>query len=391
MISAYFAQAQSLVSASDARLVSKYLDQKVLSADPLKCEIKAFNPFLDFAFRFDVGYVVVCPLKEFGGKESTVLAFVRVTPEDGTSVVLGEVYKLPAISEAMRARTNIDKLKQKVDFSGAFSAGEGRYLVEVLIVDKGTYRMSRTRWTVNVARKHKERQVPLNVSEHTVIPTTFLPWNGQLKPNGQGLRVTVLLDAAPIYPFALKLRAWDRSFLLSTLSSVLAHIDCESVRLVAFNLEQQKEIYREDQFGESGFEKLALAIRNLELSTISYQTLENREGFLDLLLRLANSERVAANPSDVVIFLGPQSRFYERAPVQISHSAGEGNPKFFYLEYMPPWVRGAEFPDSVESVTKAFAGTSYKLHSPPELANALGKISAQVERQERKPSAGSGL
>jgi hypothetical protein len=386
---AFLAHAQSLVGASDARLVSKYLDQETLNAEPLKCEVKPFDPFLDFAFRFDVGYIVLCPLKEFDGKESTVLAFVRVTPAGGTPVVLGEVYRLRALSDAMRARTNIEKLKQRVDFSGAFAAGEGRYVVEVLVVDKGTNRMCRKRWSVGVARKRREREVPLSVSERSVVPTTYLPWTGQFDAGGRALRVTVLLDAAPIYPFAAKLRAWDRSFLLSTLSSVIAQIDCQSVRLVAFNLEQQKEIYREDHFDESGFDKLAHAMRSLELSTISYQTLQNREGSLDVLARLANLERTDTDPSDLVIFVGPQSRFYQKVPQGFLQPATGGNPQFFYLEYVPPRLRGAEFPDSVEYVTRALAGTSYKVHSPAELAHALEKIVAQIAKEEKKPVAGS--
>jgi len=383
-------QAQAPVSASDTHLVGKYLDQAVLRAEPLRCDIKPFDPFLDFAFRFDVGYIVLCPLKEFGGNESTVLAFVRVTPEGGSSIVLGDVYKLNAISDKMRARTDIGKLKQKMELSGGFAVGEGRYLVEVLVVDKGTLRMCRRRWTVSIARKRKERQIPLRVSEHTVVPITFLPWKGQFDTSGRGLRLTVLLNAAPIYPFSTRLHAWDRSFLLSTLSSVIAQVDCQSVRLVAFNLEQQKEIYREDHFDESGFDKLAQAMRSLELAAISYQTLQNREGPLDVLARLANLERTETHPSDLAIFLGPQSRFYQKIHPVFLQPATEGNPQFFYLEYVPPWVRGAEFPDSVEYVTKALAGTSYKIHSPAELAHALEKIVAQIAKEEKKPVASGG-
>ena len=129
--------AQSLVSASDTRLVNKYLDQQTLTGDPLHCEIKPMAPLLDFAFRFDIGYIVRCPLKEFEGKESTVLTFVRVVPEGGERTVLGEAYKLPAASDVMRSRTNIRKLKE-FDFSGGFSAGEGLYVADVLVVDKAT-------------------------------------------------------------------------------------------------------------------------------------------------------------------------------------------------------------------------------------------------------------
>src|SRR3954470_9208509 len=82
-----------------------------------KRNAKSRNGSLDFAFRFDVGYVVRCPLKEFGGRESTLLSFVRITPEGGTPVVLGESYNVAAIPEVMRGTTRIDKLKDEIDFS----------------------------------------------------------------------------------------------------------------------------------------------------------------------------------------------------------------------------------------------------------------------------------
>ena len=38
------------------------------------------------------------------------------------------------------------------------------------------------------------------------------------------MRLTILLDAAPVDPRSLKLRAWDRTFLLDSVASVLREI-----------------------------------------------------------------------------------------------------------------------------------------------------------------------
>src|SRR3954467_5120482 len=42
--------------------------------DTLKCNIQQWKPFLDFTFRFDAGYFVRCPLKEFQGQEFKLAA-----------------------------------------------------------------------------------------------------------------------------------------------------------------------------------------------------------------------------------------------------------------------------------------------------------------------------
>ena len=379
------AGAQGPVVPSDENLVNKFLDQESPEVERLNCEIKPQHPVLDFAFRFDVGYVVQCPVKEFEGKQSTVLTFVRITPEGGERKLFGEAYGLPEIPENMRAHTDVKKLKGDFDFSGGFSAGEGRYAVDLLVVDKRRKRLCRKSWKVSVARKHEETKIPLAVADHTAVPMAFFPWTKKPQSSDNGLRLTILLDAAPIFPYAQKLRAWDRSFLLSTLSTVLEHMDSKSVRVVAFNLDQQKEIFRDDLRGQSGFIKLNQAMRDLELGRVSYQILQQRQGATELLTLLANKEKNDPNLSDLVILLGPHTRYTDKIPAQFLQTTQQSNsrsPQFFYLEYMPAWLRGAEFADNVEQVTKAFGGKTYKIYSPADLASAIQKVISQVHSFE---------
>ena len=377
-------QAQSYVTASDVHLVNKFLDQPTLLADPLKCEIKPLEPRLDFAFRFDVAFLVGCPIKEFGGEASTLLIYIRVTPEKGSRTILGEGYSLPKASDATRSRTPISKLKQEFDVSGAVAVGKGRYVVEVLVADKRSARMCLKRWNVTAQRKHGEKSVPVALQPDTVAPMTVLPWKGTSEGNAAGTHIAVLLDAAPIYPYAQKLRAWDRSFLLTTLSSVLEQINCQSVKVIAFNLDQQKEVFRDDHFTPAGFQQLAQAMRNLELGTVSYQVLQRKQGFSELLAQLASEQRKQDPPPDVVIFAGPQTHFAAKITKDSLPAVTKEGPPFFYLEFMPPWLLGSEFPDSIEYITKALDGTSFKIHSPNELAGAMQKIALEVKPEAAK-------
>ncbi|MBV9145150.1 MAG: hypothetical protein JO065_04485 [Acidobacteria bacterium] len=374
---------QSSIGSSDERLASKYFDEPALIAPSLDCRVKPVEPFLDFAFRFESGYVVRCPIREFEGKESTVLVFLRITPEGQSPVLLGEPYRLPAASDAVRSRTNILRMKDNFEFSGGFAAGEGHYRCEVLVVDKRSNRMYRTSWNASPALKRSERHVPLAIKANTVESMTSLPWKGPSSNGDSGFRVTVLLDVAPIYPYATKLRAWDRAFLLTTLSSSLAQIDCKSVKLVAFNLEQQKVVFSTNDFQPSAIPDLNYAMRSLELAKVSYQILQHPQGTSELLVNLAKQEKGESGSSEVVIFLGPQTRFFQKVPRDAIQPSG-ANPVFFYLEYMPPWVRGAEFPDTIEYLTKALAGTSFKIHSPDELATAIKKIGLETRQAENK-------
>jgi len=384
MLLPILARAQGPLAASDEDIVNQILDSKSFEGERLKCEIKLQHPFLDFEFRFDVSYIAHCPVKEFGGKQSTLFTFIRITPQSGRRRLLGEAFGLPEISESMRAHTNISKLKSEFDFSGGFAAGEGRYIVDVLVGERQTGRMCRKSWKVALARKHGEQNIPLSIGESVVVPMGFHRWEKKSDPNG--LRVTVLLDAAPIFPYATKLRVWDRSFLLSTLCSVLEQIDYESVRVVAFNLDQQKEIFHDQLKGSAGFSTLNQAMQDLELGKVSYQILQQREGATNLLTRLANGENNDPQASDLVILLGPHTRYTQKIPseqLQPNLPPNSRAPKFFYLEYIPVWLRGAEFADNIEQLTKAFGGKSFKIYSPADLANAIQKLVAEVRTAER--------
>lgn len=381
------AHAQLEVNPSDAAVVTKVLDAHSIEGEPLKCEIDPQHPILDFAFRYDVGYVVRCPVKEFEGKASTVLTFVRVTPEGGTSKIFGEGYGLRELPSEMREHVDLKKLKAEFDFSGGFSAGEGRYVVDLLVADKESGRACRKSWRVSVTRKHGEGKVPLTVPEHTAVPMVFYPWGRKLQAAGTGLRVTVLLDAAPIFPYAQKIRAWDRSFLLSTLSTVLDHLACESVRVIAFNLDQQREVFRDELHDAPGMIKLNQAMRDLELGAVSYQILQRHDGASELVARLTRTEQGDQNAADLVILLGPHTRYVEKVPPYVLEGLRKSDndaPQFVYLEYMPFWMRGAEFADNLEQVTKALGGKSYRFYSPADLAESIRKITDQTQQNRTR-------
>ena len=53
------------------------------------------RPFLDFAFRFEVGYIVNCPINQFGGKPGSIASYLRILPAGGAPVILADSYEFP--------------------------------------------------------------------------------------------------------------------------------------------------------------------------------------------------------------------------------------------------------------------------------------------------------
>ena len=374
---------QEFISARDSERIGRLFDNS-RTPNLLHCVIEVRKPALDFAFRFDVGYVITCSLARFGGRASEIFVYARVTPQGGKSILLGEDYRLPQANPESKS----SQLKQDFQMSGGFAVGEGEYRVEVLVLDQDTGRTSEKRWLARV-RQHSNRAADTAaLPPGSILPIAVRPSPIKLDTSGKGLRVTVLLDAAPLSPRTPALRAWDRAFLLGSLTSLLKQIPCASVRLRVFNLEQQRELFRQDQFDEVGFAKLADSLRSVELGTISYHVLQQQQGWLDLLMGYTNSELVAEGPSDAVIILGPRTLLSAEIPRTKIKTRETPNPHFFYFEYFPGYFRGAPFADVLSSLTKRLDGTVYSIYSPDDLARCVAKMLARVHPSPLPPPSG---
>lgn len=319
-----------------------------------------------------VGYLIECSMNQFASGDS-LLSYTRITPQGGEPVLMGEIFEIPPIPSEMVSKLTHKALSRlEIGMSGAFSTGEGQYSVELLLVDRKDRRY-RKQWTVKAVHPHKDKSVPLALKPNQVEALMATPWDGKLA--GDGVRLTVLLHATPMNPRAAKLYVWDRAFLLQSLISLLKQMPCQSVRVIAFNLDQQQEIFRQEQFDGEGFEKLSRVLRKLELGTVSYKALQ-RNTWAESLARMTREEATAKNPSDAVVFLGPTSHFWDKVPREMMSNV-ESGPKFFYVEYFP-WA-GYEFPDAIDNLTRNLNGTVFRIHSADQLGQAIQKMLGQIK------------
>ena len=362
--------AQIAVAPSEIAAANQIMDSKV-KQNSLKCELTPWRPFLDFTFRFEAGFLLSTRLGQFAQGDEPI-TYLRIIPQGATPVILRSVTELPTIPADMARKMDLKSLgKIRMTTSGAFNIGEGRYSVELVLLNKQGQSCYR-RWNLQ-AVNHARTAVPLVMEPRSVTSVVHSNWDGKLDPNG--VRLSILLDAAPMNPLAPKLHAWDRALILQTLASVLKRIPCQSVEIVAFNLEQQREVFRQEKFDAEGFEKLATTLKHLELTTVSVQSLQRGSAgnFLSKIVREQISE---PTPSDVVIFLGPATRFDQKPLAENLETAGQ---RFFYFELHWP---GAHFPDSIEYLTKELHGSTFVITSATELASAIQKTMVKIQPSE---------
>lgn len=336
----------------------------------LACNVDLVPPQLNFSLRFQAGYIVAVPAKQFVGSGHRLRSVLRVVPEtDPHPVFLASFSRLP----------NIPRTAHKLELAGLYLVGEGRYSVDWMLVDDAG-RICRKSWRIEARLGSSERGLRPGIPPGTVAEASFRRWSPQEDDDGDVplRRITILLHAAPLAPNTTRLRPQDRIMLLGSLASLLESLPARRVRLVVFNLDQQKELFRQDDLMPESFPQVAQAMNDLQLQLVDYRTLENQRGHIDLVAALINQEIHSASTSDAVFFLGPPSRYLDKLPPSAFGESSDMPPQFFFFQYKPYWRRGAELPDSIALAVKKLKGKTILIHTPADFARAIKQAGAQL-------------
>jgi len=365
--------AQSIIDPARAKELLPLLDPS--SRDrTFPCEVAPLKPVLNYSFRFQAGYTVTIPGSQFQGAGHTVGMMIAVTPHGKPPVYLGARIGLP----------DVPKTKADLSFGGAYLLGEGAYDMKWIMADE-TGRVCRKHWHADVKLGHTDRDVQLTIPPGMVTDLSgrglrrFRPPADDVRP----LRLTVLMHAAPMSPRRTRMRPNDTMTLVSSLSSLLEHVPTTFVRLVVFNLDQQKELYRKDGFTLRLLNQVFTTMNKMELGLVDLQVLENRHGPVDLISDMVNQELRSDPPADAVVFLGPIARYGDKVPREALEKAVGAEPRFFYFQVRPFFRAGrgtgiaplpSVMPDSINSAISRLNGKVVVIHSPGDLAKAIARL-----------------
>ncbi|HXS96777.1 MAG TPA: hypothetical protein VN736_19385 [Candidatus Limnocylindrales bacterium] len=303
-------------------------------ASGLRCDIEPIAPRLNFSFRFQAGYTVSVPLSQFRGPGHSYTMLLAVTPRDSRrTVYLHGSLALPEVPKAGGGAHS----------AGSFLLGEGTYGA-VLTVRDDSGRGCRREWPIEAHLKAGERAAKVPMPPGTVADISESGIAGSEDEADDGPRLTILLHAAPVRPRAAEIPPGNVELLLGAVSSLMHQARVSSAKLIAFNLDQQREIYRDENFRLRDLGKLSQSIYGLQLALIDYKAIQNSTP-ADLISSLVDGETASANPSSVVVFLGPRGRTNATLRKDALDPPLRHPPNFFYLEY-EPWRRMAPPPVS---------------------------------------------
>ena len=341
----------------------------------LDCSVTPLRPRMNYSFRFQTGYVARVPGKLYSGKGHWIASFFRVTPEhsEREPVFFGSTVRLPEVPV-----NNV-----LLETGGAYVVGEGKYTVDWLLTDDSG-RVCTKSWKVTAKLGRKERGVEPGMAPGTVDEISLRKWTrGSSGANDEeGRKVTILMNANPVMPRRVRLGGYDRNLLLSSLAAAIERLPLRSVRLVVFSLDQQREIYTNEDFQPSDFGAVSQALGRLELGVVDYEVLKNRRGHIDLLTDLI-AESVVAKDSDAVLFIGPKPWQFDKVQRnELPAPAAAQHAPFFYIQFRP-FIVGATYPDTIMNAVKRMDGKTFEVYSPGDFAEAIRDINAALGRKKR--------
>jgi hypothetical protein len=351
-------------------------DEAVLDAGEsrkdLPCNVTPVKPVLGFDLRFHSGYEITLPLKELAGSEDLLTIIFRVTPDadKDNPTYFSQHYSVPKIE---------DDAKGDAYLSGSFEAGEGSYHVDWLMRDRSE-RVCSSGWDIKAEVSPKDKQGELSVAANAILASDNEIFKEEPPVHRGGndgaLNVKVMVNFAPQKASSATLRPLDTSALVSILRNISREPRICKFSIVAFNMTEQRVLYRQDNTDQIDFPALGNAVQSIATGRVDYKKLSVKNSETDFLATLLQNELRKDEP-DAVILAGPKVMLDESVPADSLKPLENINYPVFYMNYnlepqRNPWR------DAIGNAVKKLRGYEYTISRPKDLWSAWSDIMSRI-------------
>ena len=372
-----FAQVQM---ASGPRLINT--DIAVLEAGEVRkdlpCSVTPAKPALGFDLKFHSGYDVSVPLKELAGSDNLLTVLFRVTPESHKDdpAYFTQKIRVPNLEEDARGDASLQ---------GFFDVGEGAYHVDLLMRDRAE-RVCSFYWDHEASLTGKDKTISMVLPPGAVVQADGEDFKDETpieRSTDAPVSIKLLVNFAPQNPHSNALRQADTSALVSILRSLSRHPNIGKFSLTAFNMQEQRVIYRQEGAGKIDFPALGKAVNAVSLGTVTIKQLSQKHGEADFLADLIRSELGSGERPDAVVFAGPKVMLDSNPTRDALTPAAEVLFPVFYMNYnlnpqAVPWQ------DAIGRAVKMFHGTEYTITRPRELWNSVSEMISRVVKLKQQ-------
>jgi hypothetical protein len=358
---------------SDAAILESTENRK-----DLPCTVTPGKAFLGFDLKFHLGYEVTIPIKELAGSENQLTMVFRVTSDghqdDGT--YFSQHFQVPAIEHDEGGPAYLE---------GAFNVGEGKYHVDWLMRDRAE-RMCSFHWDSEASLAPRDKQMTLDIAAGVVQATDPELFKQeppvQREPRAEPLNVKVMVNFAPQDANSAALQPLDTRALLSMLRSISREPRISKFTVVAYNMQQQRVIYRQDEASQIDFPALGQAVKSLRLGTVDLKHLVQKHSDTDFLTQLMTSEiKDPKDNPDALIFAGPKVMLDDGLAPETLKGLSDVKYPVFYMNYNAnpqanPWR------DAIGNAVRYLKGAEYTISRPRDLFFSWAEIMSRIVKSK---------
>jgi hypothetical protein len=330
------------------------------------------EPVLGFDLHFHAGYEVSMPLRELSGGQDLLSILFRVTPESrpGEPVHFTQKIRVPKIEEDARGAAYLQ---------GTFDLGEGRYKVDWLMRDRGG-RVCSSFWEANAHLEGKDSGIALSIEPSVVRPAQLEQFTEEppvIRTKDASLNVKVLVNFAPQSEHAATLQPLDTSALVSILRTISRETRIGKFSVVAFNLHEQRVLYKQSNADRIDFPALGESLDSLELGTVDLARLSDKDGETRFLADLMHQELGDEVKPDALIVAGPKAMLRRNISEDDLASLGQLEYPIYYMNYNlnpfdMPWR------DTIGTAVKHLNGREYTITQPRDLWRAVTEMVSKI-------------
>jgi len=339
----------------------------------LPCVVTPIKPQLGFDLKYHSGYEVSIPLRELAGSENLLTMIFRVTSDahQQQPVYLSQRVSVPSIEE---------NAKGDAYLQGSFDTGEGKYHVDWMMRDRAE-RICSSNWDIEAALPPRDKDVVLAMAPDTISASDAEPFKEEapverLDRDGP-LNVKIMVNFAPQNARSATLQPLDTNALVSILRSISREPRIGKFSIVAFNMQEQRVIYRQENSSQIDFPALGAALQSLNLGTVDLSRLSQKHGDTSFLTSLITEEMTTKDQPDAVIFAGPKVMLDDNVSQDTLKELGQVKYPVFYMNYnlnpqANPWR------DAIGNAVKTLKGVEYTISRPRDLWFAWSEIMSRI-------------
>ena len=349
----------------------------------LDCTVTPNKPSLGFDLRFHTGYEVQIPLADLEGNENLLTVLMRVTPkarpDEGSYFV--QRIRVPKVEADAKGNAVI---------GGLIDVGEGEYHVDWLMRDRSEHVCS-FYWDSEAALPSKDKDMKLSIAANAMEQAAADQFGAEPpieRAAAEPLNIKLLVNFAPQRAGSAALRPVDTLGLVTMMRRLSEEPQFGKFSVVAFNLQDQRVIYRQSAGNKIDFPALGEAVQAVQPGAIGVRQLSQKHGETKFLGDLIRQEFGSDSP-DAVIIASPKAWLEESLPEDELKELADGvDYPIFYMNYnlypqQMPWK------DSISKAVKAFHGTEYSVSRPKELWLAISEMVSRIVKSKHGSVAAS--